>query len=130
MAVRDQRRGLRYRLKLSCHVSSPLKTFGEMDGVTENISRTGILVVCESGGRTQAVPTVGDVARVVVNLPKSHRFEPRCLDCLAKVVRVGPDIGPRYLAFEVRRMQFRHRPDKASAPGAPFPELAGAGYVH
>lgn len=127
MSGTDQRRGVRYELKLECYVSSPVKTFDEMTGFTQNISRSGLLVEVSvlPEGRT---PKLGDLARVVVRLPSSRRFHGRGLNCLARVVRLSDEGSPVTIALEIRRMRFDDSDNVADLP-LPLSKHAEVQYI-
>jgi hypothetical protein len=123
----DQRRGIRYELKLTCNVTSPMKTFDEMIGVTQNISRSGLLLAI-SALPADRIPKLGDLARVVVRLPSSQHFRGRGINCLARVVRVSDDGSPIRIALEIRRMRF-DASDDATEVAFPTPEPAEVQYI-
>ena len=76
--------------------------------MTENISRTGILVRLTDATPNKRLPVVGNSARVVIHLPDSKNFSQKYLDCEATVVRAGSlDDDCLELGLRIRRMQFR-----------------------
>jgi hypothetical protein len=106
-------------------------TFGELSGITSDISRSGMLIQFKNSGPSKAGPHVGDPARIVLDLPRGQNFPARCLDCVATVVRVtAPAIGPRLLAFQFRRIRIRNSSQAPSALTASAPEFAGCSYIH
>lgn len=127
MALVDQRRGTRYPLQLACDVSSLMQTFGAIGGVTQNISRSGLLIAISAlpGGWK---PRVGELMRVLVHLPFSADFRSRGLNCMAKVVRVSEDEDPVKVAMEIRRMRFEGADDETEAT-APHPDRAEVRYL-
>ncbi len=100
---RDLRRGLRYEVRLPCQVFSPLRAFENLSGVTLNMSRSGVLLTLEQTDPPSRLPVVGQVARIVLELPRSTH-ERRCVECRGRVVRVDKDSTS--VAFEFRRFQF------------------------
>ncbi|MEN6533850.1 MAG: PilZ domain-containing protein [Bryobacteraceae bacterium] len=124
----DQRRGHRYALKLACELTSPLETFDAMLGVTENISRSGILVHL-SDRECPELPQLGTLTRAVVRLPASPNAREPILDCLAKVVRVNRDAGARSIALEVRRMRFQSVSNGSAVSDLPLDEEDGRQYI-
>ena len=127
MSAIDQRRGTRYELKLDCNLSSPLKSFDAMVGVTQNISRSGLLVTI-SASPAERSPRLGDLARVVVRLPSSPHIRGRGLNCLARVVRVSEEGGPMRIALEIRRIKFDDTED-ADEVVFPLPEPPEIQYI-
>jgi len=95
----------RMDVKLKCHVA-PVKGPQGLSGVTENISRNGILVIFPPGGSAEQ-PKVGEVVTVEIELPENPVFGRKCIHCQATVVRVGGSDGePVQLAFSVNQMKF------------------------
>lgn len=114
--AKDQRRGMRYAVRLSCQVFSPGKVFGDLTGVTQNMSRSGLLLDLEANGSQPVLPQVGQAARILLELPRSEP-QRRCVECLGRVVRV--DRQSPAVAFEFRRVAFTGKcPDFASAFGS------------
>jgi c-di-GMP-binding flagellar brake protein YcgR len=108
MPSSNRRRTFRFSLKLKCRVFSPFRTFTGFAGVTENISRTGILVRLTDATANKRLPVVGNSARIVIDLPDNMNFSQKYLDCEATIVRAGPPEGDCLeLGLRVRRMQFR-----------------------
>ncbi|MFB3776632.1 MAG: PilZ domain-containing protein [Bryobacteraceae bacterium] len=103
MVERDSRRGVRYEVRLQCQVYSPAKVFEDLTGVTQNMSRTGVLLSLEQTNASARLPEVGQAARIVLELPRSAP-ERRCVECLGRVVRVDREFPS--VAFEFRRYQF------------------------
>lgn len=93
-------------VKLKCHVA-PMKTWPQgLSGVTENISRNGVLMLCADGG-TGEQPRVGEVVTVEIELPENPVFGRKCIHCQATVVRVSHEDGqPFQVAFSVNQMKF------------------------
>ncbi len=103
----ERRRGKRYALRLACRVTSPDGRFEELRGTTADISRTGVRVVF-----LDDVPQLnlqaGEIACVLIDLPRSPCFTPRQLECIARVVRSADNgcAGPA-TAFELIRTRVR-----------------------
>jgi hypothetical protein len=93
-------------VKLKCHVA-PMKTWPQgLSGVTENISRNGVLMLCADGYAGEQ-PRVGEVVTVEIELPENPVFGRKCIHCQATVVRVSSDAGqPLRVAFSVNQMKF------------------------
>ena len=122
----NRRESPRMDVKLKCHVA-PMKTWPQgLTGVTENISRNGVLMVCAEDC-AGAPPRVGEVVTVEIELPENPVFGRKCIHCQATVVRVsGQDGAPFRVAFSVNQMKFTEYGD----PAAQFCEMeAGAGTV-
>ncbi len=104
--VKERRRGRRFPLSLPCSVSSPSSEFSQLTGATLNMSRSGVLVAFRNVEPSCVLPTVGEIALVLIDLPVSQSFSPRCLECMAQVVRIsnqGTD-HPE-VAMELRRVR-------------------------
>jgi hypothetical protein len=99
----DHRRGVRYEVRLHCQVSSPGNVFGNLTGVTQNMSRSGLLLDVRAEGPPDRLPEVGQAARILLELPRSAP-EKRCVECLGRVVRVDKEAPA--VAFEFRRVMF------------------------
>ena len=102
----NQRQSPRIDIRLHCQVSvRGLCRRNSM--VTENISRTGVLLVWPAGPQAGAPPRVGQLVTVDIELPADHGFGPKCIHCQAVVVRVVPSSndGPR-VALSVNYMKF------------------------
>jgi len=93
-------------VKLKCHVA-PMKTWPQgLSGVTENISRNGVLMLCADGCAGEQ-PRVGEVVTVEIELPENPVFGRKCIHCQATVVRVSSEEGqPLRVAFSVNQMKF------------------------
>ena len=111
-------------VKLKCHVA-PMKTWPQgLSGVTENISRNGVLMLCAQGSSGEQ-PRVGEVVTVEIELPENPVFGRKCIHCQATVVRVSGEEGRAFrVAFSVNQMKFTEYANSA----AQFHEIeAGAG---
>ena len=111
-------------VQLKCHVA-PMKTrpLG-LTGVTENISRNGVLISCAEGCQGEQ-PRVGEVVTVEIELPENPVFGRKCIHCQATVVRISNEKGqPFRVAFSVNQMKFA----EYANPLAQFQEIeASAG---
>jgi len=108
MAKLDRRHAIRFDLQLKCRVFSPFRAFSDFSGVTANMSRTGVLVHTDAIEPDQRMPTVGNAARIVFELPRNAAVPPKCLDCEATVVRIDAlENGSWEYGFRIRRIQFR-----------------------
>ncbi len=102
----NRRESPRMDVKLKCHVA-PKKTWPQgLSGVTENISRNGVLMLCGEGSVGEQ-PRVGEVVTVEIELPENPVFGRKCIHCQATVVRVSREDGqPFQVAFSVNQMKF------------------------
>jgi len=122
----NRRENPRMDVKLKCHVA-PRKAWPQgLSGVTENISRNGVLMFCADGCSGDQ-PRVGELVTVEIELPENPVFGRKCIHCQATVVRVTGDAGqPFHVAFSVNQMKFT----EYGNPAAQFCEMeAGAGTI-
>jgi len=120
-ASRDRRHKLRHRVQRPCRVEPAEASLGEMTGIAIDISRSGLLVQIPGVAVTNLLPKVGETARIVIDLPLSVNYEPRSLECTARVVRVaGQDKDNPALAFEIHSMKIQSRRDQSDRQAAPL----------
>jgi c-di-GMP-binding flagellar brake protein YcgR len=102
----NRRESPRMDVKLNCHVA-PTKTRPQrLSGVTENISRNGVLMLCGAGPSGEQ-PRIGEVVTVEIELPENPVFGRKCIHCQATVARVSGSAGePWRVAFSVNQMKF------------------------
>jgi len=104
----NRRETPRIDVRLNCRVSSPRVWSNGFVGVTQNISRSGLLVLWngkESGSR---LPRVGDLITMDIELPVHHDFPTKCIHCQGTVVRVSVTENEAPLvALNVNYMKFR-----------------------
>jgi len=83
---------------------------------TENISRSGLLVVWRGQDAQLPLPAVGQILTIEVELPANHAFGQRCIHCQGTVTRVSQDHEdyPR-VAMRVNFMDFRSFHDQLRA---------------
>jgi hypothetical protein len=104
--------------------------FGEMAGITSDISRSGMLVTFPSVAVPGALPNVGEPVRIVIDLPQSVGFSPRCLESMARVVRVGgPGASGPSVAFEIDRIGFRARDEHSLEVRAESEKSTASSYI-
>jgi len=111
----ERRRGRRFALRLSCRLSPVSMKKADFAGTVINISRSGILMALDSA----EIPTVvrpDDVVRVVIDLPRHPSFSPRCLECIATVVRLVVVQTQTQVAVQIGRTRVTDR-DPTSEPG-------------
>ena len=120
----DRRVDPRVEIRLPCHVSLLGNRSRLFVGVTENISRSGILVGWNSRVGSEA-PKPGDVLTLEIELPASHSFGRKCIHCQVTAVRVSePGAGDPLVAFQINQMRFRDAAAKLVAAES-RPELSG-----
>ncbi len=120
----NRRESPRIEIKLRCHVTSPaLWAQGTM--VTENISRSGLLIGWRGDGTALPVPAVGQIVTVEIELPANHGFGQKCIHCQGTVMRVTPAEAdyPR-VALQVNYMDFRSFHDRLRAMESVQPALS------
>jgi hypothetical protein len=93
-------------VRLRCYAGSPKMKPPRYVGVTENISRVGILVLWD---REQADPPhVGELLTIDLELPANHTFGRKCMHCETTAVRVSSGEGSAArVALNIDRMEFR-----------------------
>ena len=116
----DRRHKLRHRVERPCRVEPAEAPLGEITGIAIDISRSGLLVQIPGVAVNNLLPKVGETARIVIDLPPSANYEPRSLECTARVVRVASqDQDNPALAFEIHRMKIQDRRDQSSRKATP-----------
>jgi len=111
----ERRRGRRFPLRLSCRLCPVSMEKAEFAGTVIDISRSGILIALGSA-EISGVPRPDDAVRVVVDLPRHRLFSPRCLECIATVVRLVVLKTQIQVAVEIRRTRVTDQnPREASA---------------
>ncbi len=103
----DRRVDPRVEVRLPCHVSSLGGRARFLVGVTENMSRRGILVFWNPRVAAK-LPIVGELLNLEIELPTSRAFGRKCISCQVTAVRViQPKTGGPLVAFQINQMQFR-----------------------
>ncbi len=103
----ERRQNPRVGVRLRCHVTRPGGKFRQPIGLTQNMSRGGILI---SWDLSQAfkLPRPGDLLDLAIELPANHSFGRKCLYCQATAVRVAAqENGGPLVAFQIHQMRFR-----------------------
>jgi hypothetical protein len=119
-ASKDRRHKLRHRVERPCRVEPAEASLGEIAGIATDISRSGLLVHIPGVAAHDLRLKVGETARVLIDLPPSVNYEPRSLECTARVVRVaGQDQDTPALAFEIDRMKIQDRRDRSCRQAGP-----------
>ena len=93
-------------VKLKCHMAPVKGGPGGLSGVTENISRNGILMLCLTD-RSSDHPRIGETVTVEIELPENPVFGRKCIHCQATVVRIASEGDePFRVAFNITQMKF------------------------
>jgi hypothetical protein len=79
------------------------------------MSRCGVLVSFDAAERLPAKAEVGELARLVLELPQVPYFRGCWLDCMCRVVRMDEHADAHLVAFDMKRYRFRPSPQNASA---------------
>lgn len=109
----DRRTKSRIDVKLNCRINAG-GTTSPIDAITENVSRTGMLMLW---GSETPLPKVSRKLSLDVLLPENSEFGPRVMRCRAEVTRVSErEAGQYEVALRVLTMRFM---DPAAA-GPPF----------
>lgn len=105
----DRRVDARLDVRLPCHVESPYTRSRLFVGLTENMSRSGILVQWSNSEPGVKLPRPGQLLTAEIELPANHVFGRKCLHCQVTVVRVSaPEQGTARVAFQIGQMRFRN----------------------
>lgn len=112
----ERRRGRRFPLPLSCRLYPVTLEKAEFAGTVINISRSGILMALDSPGAS-GVLRAEEAVRVVVDLPRHPLFAPRCLDCLARVVRIVVPLTQTQVAVEIKRIRVSDQNVRGNSTG-------------
>jgi hypothetical protein len=100
----DRRTSIRHELQLTCRIASGRAQTSVARTLTENVSRTGILVRWLKG---TPLPKVGGRLTLDVQLPRNPETDLRVMRCRTTVVRVIPGSGPEHeVALRVHNMRF------------------------
>jgi hypothetical protein len=87
--------------------------------MTENISRNGLLLRLESLHTPIALPRIGDIVTVDVELPANRHFGQKYLRCRGAVVRVASARrSPARIALSVTQMEFCNSLRRAAGKAA------------
>jgi hypothetical protein len=100
----DRRTSFRHDLQLICRIDSDRVQAESAGALTENVSRTGMLVRWLEG---VPLPKVGGKLTLDVQLPKNPAMDPRVMRCRTSVVRVSSGAGRKHeVALRVHDMRF------------------------
>jgi PilZ domain len=104
----DRRQELRFKVDRPCRIFPADAGPRKIDGVVQDISRSGIRVFLPETDTSGLWLRVGGAARIVLDLPQSDKYAPRCLECAGRVVRVGDKLEDgSSVAFEIQRVRVR-----------------------
>src|ERR1700704_6013280 len=99
----NRRENPRMDVKLKCHVEPTKAGPRGLSGVTENISRNGVLMLCLTDRAEH--PRLGETVTVEIELPENPVFGRKCIHCQATVVRIaGEGDEPFRVAFNITQM--------------------------
>lgn len=114
MHIANRRESPRIDIKLRCHITSPV-LWSQHDVYTEDISRGGLRIGW-SGKAGMALPSLGQIVTVDIELPANHGFEQKCIHCQGTVIRVAePESNAAHMALRVNYMDFRSFHDRLRA---------------
>jgi len=114
MKTINRRESTRIDIKLRCHVTSPaVWLLSPM--FTENISRSGVMVAWRGPDGSPALPSVGQIITVDIELPANHGFGQKCIHCQGTVSRLTLHEEFPRVALRVNYMDFRAFHDRLSA---------------
>lgn len=101
----EQRAYPRLDVKARCHLMGSRSKACE--GVTENISRSGLLMRLRTNNSTLLLPKIGELMTVDIELPRNKKYGQKCLRCRGAVVRVinARKSSPR-IALSIGQMRF------------------------
>jgi hypothetical protein len=95
-------------VRLKCRITSPRIWPRSTTGMTENISRSGVLVRWDECSAEPDLPGLGEPVTLEIELPANHSFVRKCIYCQAIVVRIASHDEPaRRMAMSVSQMEFR-----------------------
>lgn len=91
-----------------CYVQAPEIGAHQLVGISENISRSGILLTLKEDSSLADSIAVGLSATVEVELPAEHSLGPKCIRGEGRVVRVTCQDDEIQVAMRFRNLQFRN----------------------
>jgi len=100
----DRRTKSRIDVQLTCYIGAGRVTGEPMRTITENVSRTGILMRWMEG---VPLPKVDGKLVLDLRLPENSDVGPRVMRCRTEVIRVAPGTGNSHeVALRVLSMRF------------------------
>jgi c-di-GMP-binding flagellar brake protein YcgR len=103
----DRRTKSRIDVQLTCYVGAGRVQAEPIRALTENVSRTGMLMRWVEG---IPLPNVDGKLVLDLQLPENSEFGPRVMRCRAEVLRVSPGKGNSHeVALRILSMRFMKR---------------------
>jgi len=100
----DRRTKSRIDVQLTCYVGAGKVQAAPIRALTENVSRTGMLMRWMSG---VPLPALDGKLILDLELPENSEFGPRVMRCRTEVVRIDPCEGDTHaVALRVTAMRF------------------------
>lgn len=116
----ERRERDRVNVRLQCRVDRLGQPSARQGGVTENISRTGMLI--RWAKRRSGAPAVGDSVVIRLQTPRHPLYGQRWMLFRARVVRVNSDGKSLFVAVTGSRERFTApaKPTLHAAPAGPY----------
>jgi c-di-GMP-binding flagellar brake protein YcgR len=120
----DRRTKSRIDVQLTCYVGAGKVQAQPMRALTENVSRTGMLMRWMDG---VPLPNIDRKLVLDLQLPENSEFGPRVMRCRTQVLRVTPIAGNSHeVALRVLSMRFiKSKPGISPSDLAAMPVAAG-----
>ncbi len=100
----DRRNKSRIDVQLTCYVGTGRVQAEPVRAITENVSRTGMLMRWVEG---IPLPNIDGKLMLDLQLPENSEFGPRVMRCRAAVIRVTPGAGKSHeVALRILSMRF------------------------
>lgn len=118
----ERRHELRHAVERPCRIYPAGMQGIELNGITGNVSRSGMYLTIPSGEQCGWLPIEGETVLVLVELPSGGGRQPRFLECTGRIVRTESKKAARVsFAVEVHTMRFQTRAEAARKGRAPLP---------
>ena len=115
----ENRRSLRFDVELACRLRwGPVRE--AVNGITQNISRSGALIWYWPSQNGSSMPHVGDSLEMHILLPHSNVFGQKALYCKTMVVRADRNLAGACeiaLSFEQLRFEEAQKSRRMAAVG-------------
>ena len=120
----DRRTKSRIDVQLTCYVGAGKVQAEPIRALTENVSRTGMLMRWMEGA---PLPNIDRKLVLDLQLPENSEFGPRVMRCRTQVLRVTPIAGNSHeVALRVLSMRFiKSKPGISPSDLAAMPVAAG-----
>jgi c-di-GMP-binding flagellar brake protein YcgR len=99
----DRREKSRIDVQLTCYVGAGRVKAEPMRAITENVSRTGMLMRWMEG---IPLPNINGKLLLDLQLPENSEFGPRVMRCRTTVIRVTPRADSHEVALRILSMRF------------------------